>query len=85
MEIVILVLAVIAASIIDSKKDKTTFAAAWKTNFVKYGAMAVGGFLISSVPAWMFGLLIAAGIYYFWTLVSQIVISLYNKVVKKPS
>lgn len=83
MKIIILLLAVIAASIIDWQKDKTSFAAAWKTNFIKYIGMAVGGFLIGSVPAWMFGLLIASGIYYFWTLVSQIVIGFYNKATKK--
>lgn len=84
-KIIILLLAAIAASIIDWQKDKTTFIAAWKKNFVKYSGMVVAGFLISSVPAWMFALLIASGIYYFWTLVSQIVIGLYNKLVKKPS
>lgn len=85
MKIIILVLAAIAASIIDWQKDKSTFILAWKKNFVKYSGMVVAGFLISSVPAWMFALLIASGIYYFWTLVSQIVIGLYNKYVKKPS
>lgn len=85
MKIIILLLAAIAASIIDWQKDKSTFIATWKKNVVKYAGMVVAGFLISSVPAWMFALLIASGIYYFWTLVTQIVIGLYNKYIKKPS
>lgn len=57
------------ASVIDWQKDRSSFAQAWKSNFLKYGAMIAACVFFGYIPKSFLSVASGTLVYFFWTLI----------------